>query len=49
MEKIKTVMTQIAFLKQVKGSDTKLRIQKLQQKLDSLIKKSNGRSKNKTS
>jgi len=49
MEKIKTVIKQIAFLKQVRGLDTKRRIQKLQQKLDALINNSNGRSKNKTS
>ena len=48
MEKIKTVIKQIAFLKQMRGSDTKHRIQKLQQKLDALIKKKNGRDKNKT-
>ena len=48
MEKIKTVIKQIAFLKQVKNFDTKHKIQKLQQKLDALIKNSNGRSKDKT-
>ena len=47
MEKIKAVMRQIAFLKRVTSADTKRSIQKLQQKLDALIKQSNGRDNDK--
>jgi len=47
MKKIEAIIQQIAFLKQVKGVDMKLKIQKLQQKLDALIKKSNGRDNDK--
>lgn len=49
MKKIKAIIQQIAFLKQVKGVDMKLKIQKLQQKLDALTTDSNGRNKTKTS
>ncbi len=49
MKKIKAIIQQIAFLKQVKGVDMKLKIQKLQQKLDDLTTNSNGRNKTKTS
>ncbi len=48
MKKIKAIIQQIAFLKQVKGVDMKLKIQKLQQKLDTLTTNSNGRDKTKT-
>ena len=39
MEKTKAILKQIAFLKQLKGFDTKRRIQKLQQKLDNIVQK----------
>lgn len=46
-ERIKTIIKQIAFLKRVTSADTKRSIQKLQQKLDELIKNSNGRNNDK--
>jgi len=48
MEKIKTIMKQIAFLKRVTSADTKRSIQKLQQKLDVLIKNKNARDTDKS-
>ena len=48
MEKIKTIMKQIAFLKRVTSADTKRSIQKLQQKLDVLIKNKNVRDTDKS-
>mgnify|MGYP001379582522 CR=1 FL=1 len=39
MEKTKTILKQISFLKQLKGVDNKKRIQKLQQKLDNIVQK----------
>jgi hypothetical protein len=48
MEKIKTIMKQIAFLKRVTSADTKRSIQKLQQKLDVLIKNKNARDTGKS-
>jgi hypothetical protein len=47
LETVKTIIKQIAFLKRVTSADTKRSIQKLQQKLDDLIKKSNGRDNDK--
>ena len=42
-EKIKTIVKQINFLKMSKGD--RLKIQRLQQKLDAIISKENGRNK----
>lgn len=47
LETVKTIIKQIAFLKRITSADTKHSIQKLQQKLDALIKKSNGRDNDK--
>mgnify|MGYP003633054326 CR=1 FL=1 len=47
LETVKTIIKQIAFLKRITSADTKRSIQKLQQKLDALIKKSNGRDNDK--
>jgi len=47
LETVKTIIKQIAFLKRITSADTKRSIQKLQQKLDTLIKKSNGRDNDK--